>query len=148
MAKRTHGIRYDFFRSRTYFLGINAHVGIFLKHNILVGINGEKHDLFTKRKEAGIFARKYLNANQVTFYLQSGLAYGSFEEIDFWLSRDELGNKREPLFLQEFKINMTAGGEIRLSKLFSLGGEIGTGKIMNSTWWAPSVRSSLNFRIK
>lgn len=132
------------------FVGLNAQAGVFLKHNILVGVNGETHDFFTRRREAGVFAKKYLNKDQLTFYLQGGVTYGTFEEVNWNIDglRDELGNKREPLSYQDFKLNMTAGGELRFSKLFSISGEFGTGKIMNSTWWAPSVRSSLNFRIK
>lgn len=51
------------------YAGGTAKAGVFLKNNILVGASAEVHDLFAMRKEAGLFARKYINSNRFMVYI-------------------------------------------------------------------------------
>ncbi|MCD8540918.1 MAG: hypothetical protein LRY55_14995 [Leadbetterella sp.] len=130
------------------FLGFNAKAGTFLKKGVLIGVNAEVHHFLSTRKEAGVFARKYLNSNRVSFFLQGGVGYGNFEVWNFGFDIDKPPVEREePYHYRELKLNVTGGGEIKLSRRFGLEGEAGYGKILNSSWWAPSIRASLNYRI-
>ena len=63
--------------------GANLKGGIFLKNHFLVGGTMEVHELFSSRKEAGLFARKYINSNRFSVFVQAGPSYGSFQEWDF-----------------------------------------------------------------
>jgi hypothetical protein len=125
------------------FFGANLKGGIFLKNHFLVGGTMEVHELFSSRKEAGLFARKYINSNRFSVFVQAGPSYGSFQEWDFDIDNKTPGPT--PLY-RRLKLNGVAGAEIRITPLISIEGELGIGRIMNTNWWAPSIRSSVNFR--
>jgi hypothetical protein len=125
------------------FFGANLKGGIFLKNHFLIGATMEVHELFSSRKEAGLFARKYINSNRFSVFVQSGPSYGSFQEWDFDIDNKTPGPT--PLY-RRLKLNGVAGAEIRITPLISIEGELGIGRIMNTNWWAPSIRSSVNFR--
>lgn len=130
------------------FLGFNAKTGVFLKKDVMVGLEGEVHHFLSTRKEAAVFARKYLNRNRLSFFVQGGVAYGTFELWNFDFDIDTPPAEEKPKsFYKELKLNAAAGGEIKLNRRFSLEGAVGCGKILNSDWWAPSIRTSLNYRI-
>lgn len=127
------------------FLGFTAKAGVFLNKNFVVGINGEIHRLLSDRNEVGVFGRKYINKNRLSFYVQPGLSYGSFTEWD-------LGDIHEPNPVKNtkyntFKINGTGGAELRINQKISVEGDVGVGKILDGGWWAPSIRCSFNVRI-
>lgn len=134
-------------------VGANVKAGKFLKNNFLVGVNGEiLHEISLKpnlqiKKEAGLFARKYINTHPLSFYLQGGVAYGRFEDsgdLDFDI---ENSNIKQTKVYNRLKINASVGAELKLSKRFSLEGEWMQGKILNSPWWTQSIKTSLNYRI-
>ncbi|WP_057936399.1 hypothetical protein [Algoriphagus resistens] len=124
-------------------MGGTAKAGVFLKNNILVGASVEVHDLFSMRKEAGLFARKYINSNRFMVYIQPGLSYGTFKSNNF-----DIDASTENQELTALKLNFSAGSEIRISEMISFEGEAGIGRVMSANWWAPSIRTSINFRIK
>ncbi len=127
------------------FFGLNAKAGYFLKYNILIGASGELHELFSSRREAGVFGRKYLNSNRLSFFVQAGAAYGKYQAWGNWdIDNPEPSN---PELYRSMKLNATAGGEIRFSKMVSIEGEAGYGRILNTNWWAPSIKSSINIRL-
>lgn len=134
-------------------MGANVKAGKFLKNNFLVGVNGEiLHEISLKpnlqiKKEAGLFARKYINTHPLSFYLQGGVAYGRFEDsgdLDFNIDNPE---REENKVYNRLKLNASMGAELRLSKWLSLEGEWMQGKILNSPWWTQSIKTSLNYRI-
>ena len=124
------------------FFGLNAKAGMFAGHNILLGINVETHELLSTRKEAGVVGRKYINKNRLSFFAQMGVSYGSFKVWDLDIDNE----KPDSELYRTFKINSGLGGEIRLTPKISIEGEAGIGKITNGGWWAPSLRSSVNYR--
>lgn len=124
------------------FFGLNAKAGYFLKHNILVGANSELHELFSSRREAGVFGRKYLNSNRLSFFVQAGAAYGKYQAWNW-----NIDNPEPSKLYRSVKLNVMAGGEIRFSKMVSVEGEAGYGRILNTNWWAPSIKSSINIRL-
>ncbi|REA63792.1 hypothetical protein DSL64_05045 [Dyadobacter luteus] len=123
--------------------GANLKGGIFLKQHFLVGASIEVHEFLSSRKEAGLFARKYVNSNRLSVFVQVGPSYGSFQEWDFDMDNKTPGPT--PLY-RRLKLNGMAGAEIRITQLISIEGELGIGRIMNTNWWAPSIRSSVNLR--
>ncbi|MDQ6482140.1 hypothetical protein [Dyadobacter sp. LHD-138] len=125
------------------FFGVNLKGGIFLKKHFLLGASMEAHELFSSRKEAGVFLRKYVNSNRLSFFIQAGASYGSFQAWDLDMDNETPGTP--PLYYRP-KMNGVAGAEIRITPLISIEGEVGIGRIMNTDWWAPSIRSSINFR--
>ena len=124
------------------FFGLNAKSGIFVGNNLLLGINGETHNLLSTRKEVGIFGRKYINKNRLSFFAEMGASYGSFQIWDLDIDHE----KPDTEFYKELKLNGGLGAEIRLTPKISIEGAAGMGKIMNGGWWAPSLRSSVNYR--
>lgn len=128
------------------FIGLNAKAGLFLKNNFMLGVNSEVHHFLSTRKEVGVFGRKYLNTNRLSFFVQSGVAYGRFEEWGSFDLDTPPAERKERMEVSGLKINGSGGGEIKLSRRFGLEGEIGIGKILNTQWWAPSIRGSLNYR--
>jgi hypothetical protein len=125
------------------FFGANLKGGIFLQKHFLLGGSMEIHELFSSRKEAGFFLRKYVNSNIFSVFLQAGSSYGSFQMWDMDIDHEKPGT---PPLYHRWKLNGVAGAEIRISPLISIEGEVGIGRIMNTDWWAPSIRSSVNFR--
>lgn len=125
------------------FFGANLKGGIFLKKHFLSGASMEVHELLSSRKEAGVFLRKYVNSNRFSFFIQAGPSYGSFQAWDLDMDNETPG--RPPLY-HRLKLNGVAGAEIRITPEISIEGEVGIGRIMNTDWWAPSIRSSINFR--
>lgn len=126
------------------YVGGTAKAGIFLKQNRVLGISAEFHNLLSTRKEVGIFGRQYLNSNRFSAYLQPGISYGTFESWN--LNIDDFTEEQK---YTTVKLNFSLGGEIRLSKMISLEGEAGIGKLIGvDHGWVPSVRSSLNIRFK
>jgi hypothetical protein len=125
------------------FFGANLKGGIFLKKHFLLGGSMEVHELFSSRKEAGFFMRKYVNSNRLSFFIQAGPSYGSFQMWDMDIDNEWPGT---PPLYHRWKLNGVAGAEIRITPLISIEGEIGIGRIMHTDWWAPSIRSSVNFR--
>jgi hypothetical protein len=123
------------------FFGVNAKGGVFLKKHFMLGASLELHELLSSRKEAGLFLRKYVNSNRISFFAQAGTSYGSFQEWDL-----DMDSPSTPAVYKRLKLNGGAGAEIRITPLISLEGEVGIGRIMNTNWWAPSIRSSINFR--
>jgi hypothetical protein len=126
------------------FLGVNVKGGMFLKKHFLVGASVEVHELLSSRKEVGLFARKYLNSNRFSVFVQAGPSYGTFKERDFDMDNETPGPT--PIY-RGLKLNAAAGAEIRITPMISIEGELGIGRIMNTNWWAPSIRSSVNFRL-
>jgi hypothetical protein len=125
------------------YFGLNAKIGVFLGNNSVFGINSELHELLSSRREIGCFGRKYLNNNTISMFIQTGLAFGTFKEWDWDIDNETPG---QPELIKSLKINGILGSEVRLTKNFSLEGELGIGKLLNANWWAPSVRGSLNYR--
>lgn len=130
------------------FLGVSAKAGVFTKGNILLGFNGELHELLSSRREAGVFGRKYLNSNRLSFFVQAGVAYGRFQIWDFAALDIDKPNTETPELHRGVKLNGSLGGEIRISRMVSIEGEAGYGRIFNANWWAPSIRSAINIRLK
>jgi hypothetical protein len=127
------------------FFGANFKGGIFLKKHLLLGASMEVHELLSSRKEAGVYLRKYVNSNRLSFFIQAGPSYGSFQAWDIHMDIDNEAPGSPPLY-HRLKLNGVAGAEIRITPLISIEGEMGIGRIMNTDWWAPSIRSSINFR--
>ena len=127
------------------FLGLSAKVGVFAGRNLLLGVNGERHELFSSRREAGVFARKYLNRNRLSFFVQGAAAYGRFQLWNWDIDRPS--DERHELH-HGVKLTGSLGGEIRFSKMISIEGEAGYGKIFGAGWWAPSIKSAINIRLR
>lgn len=125
------------------FFGANLKGGVFVPKHFLLGASMELHEFLSSRKEAGLFVRKYVNINRFSVFLQAGSSYGTFQAWDFDIDNETPGTS--PLY-RSWKLNGVAGAEIRISPLISIEGEIGIGRIRNVDWWAPSIRSSVNFR--
>lgn len=127
------------------FFGANLKGGVFLNKHFLLGGSIEVHELLSSRKEAGVYLRKYVNSNRLSFFIQAGPSYGSFQAWDIHMDIDNETHVTPPLY-HRLKLNGVAGAEIRITPLISIEGEVGIGRIMNTDWWAPSIRSSINFR--
>lgn len=114
---------------------------------MLTGVSGELHELFSSRREAGFFGRKYLNSNRLSFFAQGTTAYGRFQIWDMDFDIDSPNDERHELH-RGIKLTGSLGGEIRLSKMVSIEGEAGYGRIFGANWWAPSIKSAINVRLK
>lgn len=126
------------------FLGAHAEAGMFLKDNVLIGINAERHELFSSRREAGGFIRRYGKNKNAPFYLQGGLSYGHFKNWD-WSDWDTI-TEPSPLY-KSLKVSGFAGFDLRFFRHFSVGGEAGGGFLLKTIWFQPSVKLSLTCRL-
>ncbi|NBA84603.1 hypothetical protein GVN16_02470 [Emticicia sp. CRIBPO] len=125
-------------------IGVHADAGIFLKDNLLIGVNAERHEFLSSRREAGGFIRRYGKEKNAPLYLQAGLSYGHFKNWD-WSDWDTL-TELSPLY-KSFKASGFAGFDLRISKQFSIGGEAGGGFLLKTTWFQPSLKLSLTCRL-
>jgi hypothetical protein len=127
------------------FLGLDVKVGGFLTPTVLVGLNGEIHEMLSSRREIGLFARKYVNTGRFSLFVQTGPAYGRFQAWGGW--NIDSPPEPTPQLYKAVKLNGMLGGEIRFSRMLSMEASGGVGFIARANWWAPSLKSALNIRL-
>ncbi|NEU70408.1 hypothetical protein [Spirosoma agri] len=123
-------------------VGAQAKLGKFVANRTWIGLEGEVHNFFSQRQEAGLFARYYLwNGGFVSGFSEIGFSYGRFKD---WVWDLDLGSEPPKPFYSP-KLNAGFGLEYTLGKRFSLEGVAKAGKLTQVNWIQPSFQGSVNF---
>lgn len=121
------------------YLGLTAKGGVFAANQLWVGVEAEKHKLFSRRREVGLASRYYFGKGMMHGFVGAGASYGYFR-FTSW----DFDNYEPPKIYHSFKLNALAGAEIHLTRRVSIEGVAKMGWLTEASGCLPSVQGSIN----
>ncbi len=121
------------------FLGLTAKGGVFAADQLWLGVEVERHKLFSTRQEIGFVPRYYVGKSRMHGFAGAGVSYGYFR-TDSW----DFDNPRPPKIYHSVKLNTLAGAEVHLTRRISIEGVAKMGWLTEASGWLPSVQGSIN----
>lgn len=123
----------------------NSKVGVGLNDGFLMGLAFETQEIFVRRDELGVFARKKITGNRLALYLQGGIAYSKFE--DRWNFGDRDHRRRRQPNYESLKLNTGIGSSFAITNNFSLGHEVSLGMTTSKRYWYPGFFFTASYRL-
>lgn len=122
-------------------VGMTAKCGIFATNHLWIGVEAEKHNFLSKRREAGLFTRYYVGKGNLRGFVGTGLSYGRFESFYMW--GDEPSADPKEVY-HDVKMNALAGVEVQLYRRLTVEGVAKIGRLTQTNWYQPSFQCSFN----
>lgn len=122
------------------FIGLTAKGGSFLTERLWLGGELETQSFFTTRREVGVLTRYYVGKGELRAFVGTGVSYGSFK--DSWADFD---NPMPSIKHYSYKLNVSTGLELQLTKRISVEGVLKVGQLTKVNWTLPTVQGSFNF---